>query len=447
MQNFLKYINRFAFRDNRLIEKASKEFDVSPRLSSDEQATLQVKLLNLSLARAVEKIPFYRMSNSLKKMEKDGINNLKKFPVISKADLLSKQQEFYPNSGKKKAWWPLGKTSGTTGSPLEIYRSYNSILYENAFLRRHWSWSGFKRGMRRATLRGDMVVPIEKRKPPYWYQNLLDNQLLISSRHLQKDKLPSILEKLIDFSPYILEAYPSTAYAVAKFLESENSYVYIPYVYTGSEMLYEHQRELIEQRFKSKVMDFYGMAERVAFASECEHGNLHLNTDYSFVEILDEDNNPTKNYGYVVGTSFHNLLMPLVRYKLSDITKWKIGSCPCGRTFPMIEPIQGKFEDILYGGKGDSISPSVLTFAFKGVKNINKSQVAQVNSSSWEIRIVPESGLGEIEEKLLFHNIKTMVDPSVNVSIQTVSDIPRTQSGKYRWVINEWISEKREPPQ
>ena len=339
---------------------------------------------------------------------------------------------------------PICKTSGTTGSPLEIFRNYDSVLYENAFLRRHWSWSGFKRGMRRATLRGDIVVPIDQRTPPYWYYNRFDNQLLISSRHLRQETLPLILEKIEEFSPYLLEAYPSTAFEVAKFLEAENRHVTIPYVFAGSEMLYAHQRALIEKRFRCKVMDFYGMAERVAFASECEHGNLHLNTDYSYVEILDKDNEPTNGYGYVTGTTFHNLAMPLVRYQLSDITKWKRGSCPCGRTFPMIEPIQGKFEDTLFGGKGDAISPSVLTFAFKGIKNIHKSQVAQVSESEWEIRVVPENGFGETEVTLLKNNIKTMVDPHIHTSIKTVSNIDRTGSGKYRWVINEWHNRSRE---
>ena len=81
-------------------------------------------------------------------------------------------------------------------------------------------------------------------------------------------------------------------------------------------------------------MDMYGMAERVAFATECEYGQMHVNPDYSFVEIVDAAGRPTADVGYVVGTTFHNHAMPLVRCRLSDRTRWKRGQCACGRAFP-----------------------------------------------------------------------------------------------------------------
>ena len=104
----------------------------------------------------------------------------------------------------------------------------------------------------------------------------------------------------------------------------------------------------------------------------------------------------------------------------------------------MIEPIQGKFEDVLYGGGGNPISPSVLTFAFKGVRNIKKSQVAQVDDKLWEVRIVPAAGFGKDDKDKLVANIHYLVDSSVKIFVKQVEDIPRTSSGKYRWVINEW---------
>ena len=184
------------------------------------------------------------------------------------------------------------------------------------------------------------------------------------------------MEALQNFRPKLLEAYPSTAFVLGSYLERENAHLTIPFVYTGSEILHAYQRELIESRI-GKVMDFYGMAERVAFASECEAGNLHVNSDYSFVEIVNESGDETTGPGYVVGTTFHNLVMPLIRYRLSDRTAWKPGSCSCGRPYPMIEGIAGKFEDVIFGAEDEPVSPSLVTFAFKGVSNIESSQVAR----------------------------------------------------------------------
>jgi phenylacetate-CoA ligase len=175
----------------------------------------------------------------------------------------------------------------------------------------------------------------------------------------------------------------------------------------------------------------------VAFATECEHGSLHVNPDYSYVELIDSDGQPARDIGYVVGTTFHNHAMPLVRYRLSDRTRWSSGKCRCGRPFPMIEPVTGKVEDRIFGSDGAFVSPSVLTFAFKGVQNIRKSQVAQVAPERWEIRLVPAPEFGADDRRKLVDNIHKLVDPGVNVEVVLRDEIPSTAAGKFRWVVNE----------
>jgi phenylacetate-CoA ligase len=318
-----------------------------------------------------------------------------------------------------------------------MFRSLDSVLWENAIVGRHFRWSGYRPGMRRAYLRGDLVVPIDRSTPPYWFHNRYNNQLIVSSRHLRDGCVDDIIEALAKFAPFMMEAYPSTAYELALLLEQRNAFLRIPYVYTGSEPLYPHQRQLIEARLTTCVMDHYGMAERIAYATECEHGSLHLNTDYSYVEIVDDDGQPTDSEGHIVGTTFHNTVMPLVRYRMSDRTRWRPGSCACGRTYPMIEPVSGKYEDTLFGSQGQRISPSVVTFAFKALRGIRYSQVAQVAADTWEIRVVPEAGFNEAERNRLIENVRKLVDPGLRILVREVDEIARTSAHKYRWIVNE----------
>ena len=362
----------------------------------------------------------------------------RQFPIISKETLLQHRDKLYPNAGKRGLLDLVGKTSGTTGTPLSVLRSPRSALLENAFIRRHWEWGGFTNGMRRASLRGDLVVPVDRGRPPFWFRNRYNNQLLISSRHLRDECIDAIIAEFERFAPEMLQAYPSTAFALAQFLAQRQRRLDIPVIFTASEPLYPHQRELIEDRLGARVMDMYGMAERVAFATECEFGAMHVNPDYSHVELVDEDGQPARDIGYVVGTTFHNLTMPLVRYRLSDRTRWVPGNCRCGRAFPMIEPVTGKLEDSIFGSGGAFVSPSVLTFAFKGVQNIRKSQVAQVGHEKWEIRVVPTPAFGADDRQALVDNIHGLVDPGVEVCVVLKEDIPCTASGKFRWVVNEW---------
>jgi phenylacetate-CoA ligase len=436
LRNHFYYGFRFALRDNALCAARVRTLLSHESWNSARLDDLRDKLLERTLLAAHRRLPAYAATHP--RLRPCHIVSFlrENYPIVDKTDLLTQREHFYPYNGRSLPWLPKGKTSGTTGTPLEIFRSVNSLVWENAFIKRHWFWAGFTDGMKRATLRGDHVVPLQQTRPPFWLYNRFNNQLLISSRHLSHNNLGPIVDALRRFGPYLLQAYPSTAFTLARYLERIDEVLDIPYVFTGSEMLYSYQRELIEARI-GKVLDFYGMAERVAFASECEFGNLHVNSDYSFVEIVDEAGRPTDEYGFIVGTTFHNLAMPLIRYQVSDRTRWKPGACACGRSYPMIEPIAGKFEDTIFGSDGNVVSPSIITFAFKGVLNIANSQVAQVGPGAWEIRIVPMPSYSEADGQQLKRNIASMVDPRLDVRVKIVQDIPRTLAGKYRWVVNE----------
>jgi phenylacetate-CoA ligase len=135
--------------------------------------------------------------------------------------------------------------------------------------------------------------------------------------------------------------------------------------------------------------------------------------------------------------------MPLVRYRLQDQTRLRRGACACGRSYPTIEAVTGKVEDALLGSDGRRVSPSVLTFAFKGLAHIQRAQVAQTGPGDWEVRLVPTAGYGEEQKRRLLENVRKLVDPNIRVSVVEVQDIPRTAAGKYQWVINEWTRRER----
>jgi len=108
----------------------------------------------------------------------------------------------------------------------------------------------------------------------------------------------------------------------------------------------------------------------------------------------------------------------------------------------MIEPISGKFEDLVFDVEQKAISPSLITFAFKGVLHIKQSQVAQVAIGQWIVRIVPDVGYQKQDGIQIISNINQLVSDRVNVKIELVDDIPRTTAGKYRWVVNEMSKQK-----
>lgn len=439
----LSYLARHLMRRNFLAKQRAQGLCERERLPFPALQARQATMLRRSLAVAQRRLPRYAELT----VPPEGADLVTWFctqcPVLNKADLIAGRAELYPNHGQRRPWWPSGKTSGTSGAPLEVFRSLNSVVWEEAFNMQLWAWAGFVPGDPQAVLRGDQVVDPKQTTPPFWRWDRFGHQMFLSSRHLAAANVGLLIDALKASGAQLLRAYPSSSFELARLADQLGLKLPLRAVVTGSEPLYPLQREMLEQVFSCKVFDFYGMAERVAYAAQCEHGHYHLNPEYSWVEILDENNQPTDDFGFVVGTTFHNDVMPLLRYRVSDRARWVKGACPCGRSYPRIELSSGKVEDQLFDREGAAVSASVITFAFKGLKNILKSQVAQVGLGEWEVRVVPEPGFTQTDAQALLSNIEQYVSDKITVNVRLVDDIACLPSGKFKWVSQECPEARR----
>jgi len=248
------------------------------------------------------------------------------------------------------------------------------------------------------------------------------------------------IEKLESYKAKALEAYPSTAYIFAKYLEGQKKTIPLGAVLTSSEPLLEIQRETIERSFECPVFDFYGMAERVIFAGECDkHEGLHLSMDYGVTEMLDDRNEPVGEgkLGWLVGTSLHNYGMPFIRYRTSDVSAIREEKCKCGREFPLMSAVTTKAEDIVVTKDGRFISPSVLTHPFKPLHNIEMSQIIQEDLDLIRIRIVKGKDYTERDTETLLRGFKERVGSEMKVEIEFTDYIERMSSGKFKWVLSK----------
>jgi len=369
--------------------------------------------------------------------------DLRKIPVLTKEIIKNRFNDLISNAFLKKNLIH-GHTSGTTGTPLDILWDKNTCEYTNAVDWRQKNWAGVKYGDRMAIILGRTIVPINNANPPFWRMNYIHNQLWLSAFHLTDENLKYYFQKLKNYKPVAIEGYPSTVYLLARYLNERSETFPLRSVLTSSETLYPLQREAIETAFCCKVFDFYGMAERVIFATECEaHTSPHLNFEYGLTEIVDENNKPVEpgRTGFIISTSLQNMGMPLIRYRTSDVSCIKKEKCVCGREMPMIEKITTKAEDIIICPDGRLISPSVLTHPFKPLVNIDKSQIIQDNLNHITIKIVKKHGYSNNDEAKLLEAFKHRVGNDMIIDIDYVDEIERSKSGKYRWVISKAAKE------
>jgi phenylacetate-CoA ligase len=139
----------------------------------------------------------------------------------------------------------------------------------------------------------------------------------------------------------------------------------------------------------------------------------------------------------IVATGLDNFMMPLIRYRTGDVATWLTVSCPCGRGLPLLGQVQTKMDDAVVTSDGRWISPSVLTFPFKSIRGITKSQIVQRSLTEFTVRIVPEDGFSPREEAKLLAGLHARLGEGITVSVERVADIARTSAGKYRWVVSE----------
>ena len=159
---------------------------------------------------------------------------------------------------------------------------------------RQYRWAGAaleRGGDRIAVVRGNVIVPLAQKKPPFWRHNRSLNQLLMSSFHLTPDNLVSYFDALREFKPAVIDGYPSSLYVLAKVLLNRRRNA----AAQGGDHLVRNAVRFPARGDRSRVpvhacSTITRAAERVVFAAECDHHQgHHLCEEYGVTEVLGDD--------------------------------------------------------------------------------------------------------------------------------------------------------------
>ncbi|EHZ7428846.1 exopolysaccharide biosynthesis protein VpsH [Vibrio cholerae] len=419
----VRALSRKMVRENGEMRAVLQEIQAN-EFSHSHLADYQHKQLQKTLANAHNHVPFYQ------DLEVPNLK-LESFPYLEKSVLRRDHKQFI--SQNKPSVVVKGATSGTTGTPLTILQDRHSVIREQAFVERQLAWAGYRKGDKRAWIRGDMVVPLSQKQGPFWRYSWFEQMIVLSSFHLTPQTMSSYLQAMVDFGVEVIQAYPSSIATLARYLEANQSYypAKLKSIMTSSESLSAEDRQVIETRFGCKVFDWYGLFERVAAIGQCEHGRYHLLSDYSHVELLAAGDGRYE----LVGTNFNNQYFPLIRYKTGDhVHLSENEACPCGRVFPVIERIEGRIGDYLVGEDGQKVH--ILNHIPKGIAGIMACQFVQSERGHIVVKVVADAEqFNQEQQKQLISNTQARLGSSLNVTIDIVSALERTANGKIRQAI------------
>lgn len=164
-----------------------------------------------------------------------------------------------------------------------------------------------------------------------------------------------IRDFLVSYRPHILSIYPSYALDLAGFLTpGDIQKAGIEAICLNSEMILEKDRRLIEQKYMCPVFEEYSCVETGVIASMCKEHGMHIYSDNVVVEILDADGNPCRpgERGEVTLTALNSFAMPLIRYRIGDISSLPDRKCSCGGHMPLLGKVEGRKDDyfLIAGG-------------------------------------------------------------------------------------------------
>jgi phenylacetate-CoA ligase len=389
--------------------------------------------VNELLSWVDERVPFYKgraLVGSAPGGRLATLGEMTGLPILTKSEVRTNQAALIA-AGVKTYY---GHTSGTTGSPLQVWYDRGQLTWNRAAEKVMRSRAGVAPDDRVAVIWGRAIVQRTRRRPPYWMVNDADRELWLSAFHVGRGTSPLYFDAIRRYRAVALETYPSLAYVLAKLAIESGEKIKFKTVMTSSETLFPFQREIIQEAFGAEVFDFYGVAERVAFAVECKrHDGPHLLESFGYVEPTPASAAGTGHA--LVATGLTNRAMPLIRYAMGDVTTVVDKPCACGLTSRRLAPVTSKQEDVLVTPDGRFVSPSILTHPFKPLVGVLRSQIIQERVDELIVRLETDANFDVGQEVELTRALVDRMGPGVDIRI-VKEPVFESSGGKFRWVVS-----------
>lgn len=421
------------------LERLLRQIEPSETWTTEQQQHYVADRLRVLLAHAINHVPRYRglrrLLPDLLRSSAEVMAALAEFPRVTRAEVLGDYSAFLSNAFPRRGLVAT-VTSGTTGTPMTTLLERQALDLSDALWWRRTLWAGHERGDWTARLVGDHVVPLSETAPSRPYRvSLVDRRIYLSTFHLDA-RTAHIIKGLLEArKPAFLQGYPSALVALATLAGPCAKGWQPKAILYSSEPMYQHQREAIAGFNTAPIRGLYGCAERIVSAAECAFDSLHLSLVDGYVEgQFGETWTPEP----AVITGLANRAMPLIRFELGDVIAFRHNvSCGCGRALPIVEPVLTKVEDSVITGSGRVISPSVLTWAFKDLKGVRRSQIVQRGDLSVEVRVVADMSHAHEVERILDTRLREMLFGEVPITVVFVEMLDVTAAGKSRFVVRE----------
>jgi phenylacetate-CoA ligase len=405
------------------------------RFGEERLIRFQERRLRDVLADAERHVPLYRdkfAKHGIRAADFRALPDLGRFPIVEKDDVRDRFPEGCTREGTDLARCRIQQTSGSSGRCMEIALSLRCDDARNIFSQRIYGWQGFRWHNRVAYL--------------FPYRLPFENNLAIY-RNVWIDgrKEPeAVLDEIERVRPVLIAATPSDVLDLLDGVGRDRDLLRLGLtaLCLHSEPISDDERAHLAMRFGCRVRTNYYCNEVWAIAAECEHGSMHQFMDSVVLELVDDTGAPVPDGepGHVIVTGLHNRVQPFIRYRLGDVAiRRDARGCPCGRSFPVLERVEGRDDDVFVHPDGRRIHPSKITVAVKspcfehpGRQVFRDYQVVQDALDHVTVRVVPGRDRDPFPDcaRRGAANLERALAPGVRVRLEVLDRLEGGPGGK-----------------
>lgn len=400
--------------------------------SPEEICQEQLLLLKSNLVNANNRIPYYRrVFRDLGFHPEDLISfeQLSVLPILTKDIIRSNFDELYDKDVSKSSF-RIHSTSGSTGQKLKFLLPNELMFAKNAaFIYRFYAMAGVMPMDRRVTIGGRRFT----RRAPYWTFNRAENQLLMSAHHLSRITVDGYVAEMNRFSPVFIQGHPSAIYYLADHMltKGRSGPVSLKAIFTTGETLTEENREIIQQAFGAPVYQQYGSCESCFSAQETpDRAGYTINYEHGLIELEGDG-----DFRDVIVTSFHNPVMPFIRYSVGDLVRPVNGIQQTSLPLPVLfDRVIGRIDDCVHAFSGEMILPVTVRMAIKPMlKEFTNYQLVQWAADTFQLRLQdPENSL---DEAAMTAELKRILGKETAIEVVRVESV-MSDGGKVRNIVN-----------
>lgn len=372
----------------------------------------------------------------------DTFSNWADLPIMKKIDFQQSLKARLSEGYSEKNVF-INKTSGSSGDPFVFAKDKfcHALIWAN--IQRRWNWYGidFNHSLQ-ARFYGmplDFIANAKLRVKDFLSNRYRFNIFDFSDAGMEK-MLAVFRRKKFDY----INGYTSNIVLLAKYLKAENLFLNdicptLKVCIVTSEMLFEDDKKLLEERLRIPIVNEYGSAELDIMAFESPDGIWKANAETLFIEIVDESGKalPYGQEGRIIVTSLYNKAHPMIRYEVGDIGILDEKSTAKN---PILKKLSGRTNDVAVLPSG-KIAPGMTFYSitkklFGDEGNVKEFVVIQTKKDTFEIQYTSASELDAEETKRITSVFATYLEPGLQLDFIRKEKLKRGKSGKLKQFVS-----------